>query len=103
MRRRLALATALMKQPRLLLLDEPFGMPDSLTRTELQDVLLEVWRRDRITAIMVTHDRGEAVTLADRIVVMDGYRVTGELPNTGEYDSVSRAVMDRIHEMGEVG
>ena len=56
--------------PRLLLLDEPFGMLDSLTRMELQHVLLELWRRDRKTALMVTHDVDEALFLADRIVLM---------------------------------
>jgi len=54
----------------MLLLDEPFGMLDSLTRLELQDVLLDVWSTHRITALMVTHDVDEAVTLSDRIVMM---------------------------------
>ena len=54
----------------MLLLDEPFGMLDSLTRVELQQVLLDLWRRDRKTALMVTHDVDEALFLADRIVMM---------------------------------
>ncbi len=54
----------------MLLLDEPFGMLDSLTRLELQDVLLDVWTTHRITALMVTHDVDEAVILSDRIVMM---------------------------------
>ena len=70
MRQRVGIARAFALKPKLLLLDEPFGMPDSLTRTELQDVLLEVWRRDRITAIMVTHDVDEALFLSDRVVMM---------------------------------
>ena len=70
MRQRVGIARAFALKPKLLLLDEPFGMLDSLTRTDLQDVLLEVWRRDRITAIMVTHDVDEALFLSDRVVMM---------------------------------
>jgi ABC-type nitrate/sulfonate/bicarbonate transport system ATPase subunit len=54
----------------MLLLDEPFGMLDSLTRFELQQVLLELWRKDRKTALMVTHDVDEALFLSDRVVCM---------------------------------
>jgi ABC-type nitrate/sulfonate/bicarbonate transport system ATPase subunit len=54
----------------MLLLDEPFGMLDSLTRLELQQVLLDVWGRSHVTALMVTHDVDEAIFLADRIVMM---------------------------------
>ena len=54
----------------MLLLDEPFGMLDSLTRIELQEVLLELWPQDRKTALMVTHDVDEALFLSDRIVMM---------------------------------
>jgi ABC-type multidrug transport system ATPase subunit len=56
--------------PKMLLLDEPFGMLDSLTRMELQQVLIDLWRKDRKTALMVTHDVDEALFLADRIVMM---------------------------------
>ena len=67
---RIALARALITKPDVLLLDEPFGMLDSLTRNELQDVLLELWQRDQKTALMVTHDVDEALFLADRVVMM---------------------------------
>ena len=70
MRQRVGLARAFALSPRLLLLDEPFGMLDSLTRIELQDVLLELWAQDRKTAVMVTHDVDEAVFLSDRVVMM---------------------------------
>lgn len=70
MRQRVGIARAFALSPRMLLLDEPFGMLDSLTRYELQAVLLEVWRRSRITALMVTHDVDEALYLSDRIVCM---------------------------------
>ena len=70
MRQRVGIARAFALSPRLLLLDEPFGMLDSLTRWDLQDVLVEVWNRTRVTAIMVTHDVDEAILLADRVVMM---------------------------------
>lgn len=70
MRQRVGLARAFALNPKMLLLDEPFGMLDSLTRYELQDVLLELWSRDRKTALMVTHDVDEALFLSDRVVMM---------------------------------
>ena len=77
MRQRVGIARAFALSPRLLLLDEPFGMLDSLTRWDLQDVLVEVWNRTKVTAIMVTHDVDEAILLADRVVMMtNGPRAT---------------------------
>ena len=70
MRQRVGIARAFALSPKMLLLDEPFGMLDSLTRFELQQVLIELWRRQKITALMVTHDVDEALFLADRIVCM---------------------------------
>lgn len=70
MRQRVGIARAFALSPRLLLLDEPFGMLDSLTRWDLQDVLVEVWNRTKVTAVMVTHDVDEAIVLADRVVMM---------------------------------
>ncbi|MFZ5558465.1 MAG: ABC transporter ATP-binding protein [Pseudomonadota bacterium] len=70
MKQRVGIARAFALAPKLLLLDEPFGMLDSLTRWELQEVLMEVWARNRVTAIMVTHDVDEAILLADRVVMM---------------------------------
>ncbi|MEF3047092.1 ABC transporter ATP-binding protein [Pseudotabrizicola sp. L79] len=77
MRQRVGIARAFALSPKLLLLDEPFGMLDSLTRWELQEVLMEVWSRTKVTAICVTHDVDEAILLADRVVMMtNGPRAT---------------------------
>jgi nitrate/nitrite transport system ATP-binding protein len=70
MKQRVGIARAFALSPKLLLLDEPFGMLDSLTRWDLQEVLLEVWTRTRVTALCVTHDVDEAILLADRVVMM---------------------------------
>jgi nitrate ABC transporter ATP-binding subunit len=70
MRQRVGIARAFALKPKMLLLDEPFGMLDSLTRYELQQVLIELWRKNKITALMVTHDVDEALFLSDRIVCM---------------------------------
>ncbi len=80
---RVAIARALSLEPRFLLFDEPFGMLDSMTRFELQDLVLELWEQDRKTVILVTHDIDEAIYLSDRIVLMtDGpeARVGLDLP-----------------------
>jgi len=77
MQQRVGLARAFSLAPRLLLLDEPFGMLDSMTRMELQDVLIDLLQKDQKTALMVTHDVDEALFLADRIVMMtNGPRAT---------------------------
>jgi nitrate/nitrite transport system ATP-binding protein len=70
MKQRVGIARAFALKPEILLLDEPFGMLDSLTRAELQEVLMEIWSKEKITAIMVTHDVDEAIYLSDRIIMM---------------------------------
>lgn len=70
MRQRVGIARAFALSPKLLLLDEPFGMLDSVTRWELQDVLMEVWDRTKVTTVCVTHDVDEAILLGDRVVMM---------------------------------
>lgn len=70
MRQRVGLARAFALSPKMLLLDEPFGMLDSLTRVELQEILLDIWNDDQLTALMVTHDVDEALFLSDRVVMM---------------------------------
>jgi len=70
MRQRVGIARAFALSPKFLLLDEPFGMLDSLTRWELQEVLMDVWKRTQVTAMCVTHDVDEAILLADRVIMM---------------------------------
>jgi nitrate/nitrite transport system ATP-binding protein len=70
MRQRVGIARALSMQPKILLLDEPFGALDALTRAHLQDTVMEIHQATRNTAIMITHDVDEAVLLSDRIVMM---------------------------------
>lgn len=70
MQQRVGIARAFAIAPKMLLLDEPFGMLDSLTRMELQEVLLELLGRERITTLMVTHDVDEALFMADRVAMM---------------------------------
>jgi NitT/TauT family transport system ATP-binding protein/sulfonate transport system ATP-binding protein len=70
MAQRVAIARALINRPDALLLDEPMGALDSFTRADIQDKLLELWRRDKTTMLLVTHDVDEAIYLSDRIAVM---------------------------------
>ncbi len=70
MQQRVGIARAIALQPRVLLLDEPFGRLDSLTRMELQDVIIEILAKEKLTAMIVTHDVDEAVFMADRCVMM---------------------------------
>jgi sulfonate transport system ATP-binding protein len=78
-RQRVALARALVSRPRLLLLDEPLGALDALTRLEMQGLIERLWREIGFTGVLVTHDVEEAIALADRVLVLDGGRVALDL------------------------
>jgi len=85
-RQRVALARALVSRPGLLALDEPLGALDALTRLGMQDLVTDVWRELGFTAVLVTHDVGEAVHLADRVIVLDEGRISLdiEIPRDGQ-------------------
>lgn len=75
---RASLARALVRRPEVLLLDEPFGALDALTRITMQELVVELWQHHGFSVVMVTHDVGEAIRLADRIVVLKNGRLEEE-------------------------
>ncbi|MFC0215965.1 ATP-binding cassette domain-containing protein [Paenibacillus chartarius] len=103
-RQRVTLARALVGEPSLLLLDEPLGALDALTRIEMQRLIEGLWLERRFTVLLVTHDVSEAVALADRVVVMEegriGLDVRITLPRPREHDSgfayFEKLILDRL-------
>lgn len=75
-RQRVALARALVHKPRLLLLDEPFGALDALTRIEMQQLVHRLWQQHRFTALLVTHDVSEALVLSDRVLLLESGKIS---------------------------
>ncbi|WP_454797910.1 ABC transporter ATP-binding protein [Novosphingobium lindaniclasticum] len=96
---RVALARALVREPSLLLLDEPFAALDALTRLRMHELVLSLWTRHRPAVMMVTHDVDEAIALADRIVLLDRGRIAAqeriEAPR-GERGQVARGLRSRL-------
>ncbi|OXS57697.1 aliphatic sulfonate ABC transporter ATP-binding protein [Cohnella sp. CIP 111063] len=105
-RQRVALARALASSPRLLLLDEPLGALDALTRIDMQQLIEQLWEDQRFTAVLVTHDVSEAVALADRVVLIENGRIALDvniaLDRPRERDSgfahYEKLILDRILE-----
>jgi nitrate/nitrite transport system ATP-binding protein len=95
MKQRVAIARALSIQPQVLILDEPFGALDAITKEELQDELLEIWRKQQVTVLMITHDIDEALYLADRLVMMTNgpNAQIGEIMNIGFARPRNRSAM----------
>ena len=102
---RVALARALVRRPELLLLDEPFGALDALTRTKVHSLVLRLWTSHRPAVLLVTHDVDEALTLADRLLVVVDGRIDAGIPITAprprrradpDLDAMRRAVLERL-------
>lgn len=103
-RQRAALARALSHTPKILLLDEPLGALDALTRLEMQTLIEQLWQMQGFTAILVTHDVSEAVKLADRIILLNRGHIAQQfqvnLPrprhNTAQFAHIESAVLDAV-------
>ncbi len=102
---RAALARALIREPKLLLLDEPFAALDALTRIRMHELVLKLWRAHDPAVLLVTHDVDEAITLADRVLVLEEGRIAAEevihLPRPREVDGEFQALRRRL--LGHLG
>jgi len=108
MRQRVAIARVLANEAEVVLMDEPFGALDAMTRERLQEELLEIWRATKLTVVFVTHSVEEAIMLADRVVVMTAGpgRIESdnrlELPRprdltSPEFNEIRRVMSSRLH------
>lgn len=104
-RQRIALARALVHKPRLLLLDEPLGALDALTRIEMQQLIEKLWIKQGFTVVLVTHDISEAVSVADRIILIETGRIGIDLPvnvarprdrHCPELAAIERLILERV-------
>ena len=95
-RQRIGLARALMSDPPLLLMDEPFGALDPITRSEMQQMLYDLLKKVQKTVVMVTHDLEEALYLADRIIFLEQGKVSADLPSDEVLSSQLPAVVEYV-------
>lgn len=97
-KQRVALARALIHRPRLLLLDEPLGALDALTRIEMQELIVSLWQEHGFTVLLVTHDVSEAIAMADRVLLIEegkiGLDLTVDLPRPRKLGSVRPAELE---------
>ncbi len=97
-KQRVALARALIHRPGLLLLDEPLGALDALTRIEMQDLIVSLWQEHGFTVLLVTHDVSEAVAMADRVLLIEDGRIgldlTVDLPRPRRIGSARLAELE---------
>jgi ABC-type nitrate/sulfonate/bicarbonate transport system ATPase subunit len=112
MRQRVALARVLINEPRVMLMDEPFGALDAQTRIVMQELLLNIWEKQRLTVLFVTHDIDEALLLSDRIYTLSSHpgRVISEvkvlfarprsyeLTLDPEFQRLRRMLLDQLHD-----
>jgi NitT/TauT family transport system ATP-binding protein len=109
MRKRVAVATAFASDPSLLLMDEPFGSLDFVTRAKLHDILLGLWQETQKTIVFVTHDVDEAIKLADRIIVVSGGGILDDIaveyprPRTDALRADPHAIEVREHLLARLG
>src|SRR5437763_15768502 len=98
-----SIARALSYRPKMLLMDEPFGALDALTRHHMQELLTRIWEKHRLTVLFITHDVEEAVYLSDRVAVMTNRPgrikmvVSIDLPRPRRYDMVSSPEFQHLH------
>jgi sulfonate transport system ATP-binding protein len=104
-KQRVALARALVTRPPLLLLDEPLGALDALTRIEMQQLLESVWQEEQFTALLITHDVEEAIALADRVMLIENGRIALNIPvpfprprfrGNAEFAALKESVLERV-------
>ena len=109
-KQRVALARALIHRPRLLLLDEPLGALDALTRLEMQELIVSLWQEHGFTVLLVTHDVSEAVAMADRVLLIEekkiGLDLNVDIPRPRRTGSAKLAeleaeVLDRVMKRGD--
>jgi sulfonate transport system ATP-binding protein len=104
-RQRVALARALLTNPSMLLLDEPLGALDALTRIEMQQLIERLWLEEKFTALLITHDVEEAVALADRVVVIEKGKIALDVTvrlqrprqrGSAEFGQIKEQILERV-------